>query len=141
MKKGFTLVEMLTVVVILGVIATITISAASNLLEKSKVSSFKVSGEGFIKVAKNAYYEYAGSSFKVDVVKDKLIYVDGVSTGEKLSYDGLTPTIGVVEISADGKISMVLSDGVYCAYKKQNQTDVSSFRLSGSGKPCDLSKL
>ncbi len=140
MKKGFTLIEMLAVVVILGVLATVTISVTTTLLNKSEMSSFKDSGIGIIKVAKEAYLDYSGSNFKVDLT-NKIIYVDGSKTNEKLVYNGLNPKLGTVEIDSNGKVSLILSDGVYCAYKQKTESEVSVFKLSDSSKTCDLNSL
>ncbi|HHT38089.1 MAG TPA: LamG domain-containing protein [Mollicutes bacterium] len=51
-KKGFTLVELLTIIIILSVILVIVIPSISNLIRNTKVESFIKSEEQMIKAAK-----------------------------------------------------------------------------------------
>lgn len=48
MKKGFTIVELLAVIVVLGVILTIAIPVVTNSIESSKKGAFKINAEGVI---------------------------------------------------------------------------------------------
>ena len=54
-KKGFTLVELLAVIVILGVIATITSPILIGLIGDSRESAFKSSLTGVKKAIENDY--------------------------------------------------------------------------------------
>lgn len=53
-KKGFTLIEVLAVIVILAVIALITVPLIMNVLDKAKKGAFEDSAYGIIK-AKELY--------------------------------------------------------------------------------------
>ncbi|MEI3529752.1 MAG: type II secretion system protein [Bacilli bacterium] len=53
MKKGFTLVELLAVLVILAIIATISFPIVSNVLEKSEKKAYDQQIKEFEKAAKN----------------------------------------------------------------------------------------
>ena len=52
MKKGYTLVELLAVIVIISVIGIITVPIATSYIEKSRVESYRISAENVIEVAK-----------------------------------------------------------------------------------------
>lgn len=52
MKKGYTLVELLAVIVIISVIGIITVPIATSYIEKSRVESYRISVENVIEVAK-----------------------------------------------------------------------------------------
>lgn len=53
MKKGFTLVELLGVIIILGIIGAIAIPIVQNSIKESGVNACKMQVESFIKAAKN----------------------------------------------------------------------------------------
>jgi len=52
MKKGYTLVELLAVIVIISLIGIITVPIATSYIEKSRVESYRISVENVIEVAK-----------------------------------------------------------------------------------------
>ena len=52
MKKGYTLVELLAVIVIISLIGIITVPIATSYIEKSRVESYRISAENVIEVAK-----------------------------------------------------------------------------------------
>ncbi len=54
-KSGFTLVELLAVIVILAVLVLIAVPSVIKLLENTKKNAFSVEAENIIKSAKNAY--------------------------------------------------------------------------------------
>ena len=58
MKKGFTLVELLAVIVILSIIGMITVPMAISYIEKSKIESYEISVNNAIEAAK----EYVGKN-------------------------------------------------------------------------------
>ena len=52
MKKGYTLVELLAVIVIMSVRGIITVPIATSYIEKSRVESYRICAENVIEVAK-----------------------------------------------------------------------------------------
>ncbi len=54
-KKGFTLVELLAVIVVLAILALLAIPRVISIMEKSRVSAFTVEANEIIKSAQNAY--------------------------------------------------------------------------------------
>ena len=62
-KKGFTLVEVLAVIILLGLIAAILIPNYNKTIEKSKKNSFKESLNGLVRTIENNG-RYCGSGKK-----------------------------------------------------------------------------
>ena len=58
MKKGFTLVELLAVIVILALIALITIPVILNVVEKSKVKTYQRSIDSYGRAVEKGIAEY-----------------------------------------------------------------------------------
>ena len=59
-NKGFTLVELLAVIVVLGIVLTIAVPGVTKLINKSKKNSFESSAQGLIQSAK---YFYSDNGF------------------------------------------------------------------------------
>ena len=60
-KKGFTLVELLAIIVILAIIAVITVPIVLNVIENSRKGAARSSALGYVDAIKLAYMErYAG---------------------------------------------------------------------------------
>ena len=68
-KRGFTLVELLAVVVILGIVATIIVPNVIEIMNKAEKDSFKTSAYGLWTAAKEYYQESADLGFQ-DAVKE-----------------------------------------------------------------------
>jgi prepilin-type N-terminal cleavage/methylation domain-containing protein len=139
MKKGFTLIEMLAVVIILGILATVSISIVMNLIQESESGTFRDSGLSLLKIAKEAYLDYSGSDMVVDL-SDNILVIDGVKTEETLQYNGSKGYSGQIHLTTDGKSSLIMYDGTYCAYKKESETDVTVFKTKDKTK-CALNKI
>jgi uncharacterized protein (TIGR02145 family)/prepilin-type N-terminal cleavage/methylation domain-containing protein len=125
MKKGFTLVELLAVIIILGFIALLIMPVVTSVINNSQKDSFKASAYGLKKTAEMKYMnlEKEGNAKKLI-----LYYNDGVETsnieGEYLEYEGEKPNNGYVVINEEGKIAFAIHDGKYCAQKSYYQSEV-----------------
>ena len=112
-KKGFTLVELLAVIVILAVIALIAVPIVSSMIKDSKRKTFETSANGLVESAK-VYYsgrteemDFEGKTFKFG----KDIDIKG------LNINGKNPTDGEIIVNVDGEVKMYVTDGEYCAFK------------------------
>ena len=54
-KKGFTLVELLAVIVVLAILVLLAMPRVTSMMEKSRVNSFAVEANEILKVAQTAY--------------------------------------------------------------------------------------
>lgn len=66
--KGFTIVELLIVIVVIGILATVTLVAFNGISQKATVSSIQSDLENNSKLLKNYYTEYG--SYPIDVLTD-----------------------------------------------------------------------
>jgi len=55
-KKGFTLIEILAVLVVLSIVILITMPVVNNIVNDSRKNTFRISLESLIKVIKNDYH-------------------------------------------------------------------------------------
>jgi prepilin-type N-terminal cleavage/methylation domain-containing protein len=118
-EEGFTLIEVLAVLILLTILAVITVPIILGIIDDSKMNAFKASSYGIIQSAKNIYIEtlYAGDTPENIV----FTYTAGVEssepTGKKLNYDGGNPTSGQVSLTNGGQIAIAIYEGGWCASK------------------------
>lgn len=83
MKKGFTLVELLAVIIVLGIIATISFPLITNQINKSKQKSY----DGQVKTIIDAAKRW------------------GFDNDDSLPYDDTSKTISIDRIQKDGYLT------------------------------------
>ena len=114
-KNGFTLVEILAVIIILAVITLITVPIITNAVKSARKGSFKVSAQNIIKAADKYYGEHEFEMNKVstfDFSKNE----GKNEAGEELLVSGKKPISGKVVVSKQGDIVLAdISDGTYYA--------------------------
>ncbi len=113
-KKGFTLVELLAVVVILALIALIASPIILNIIENSRKSSFASSIDGAMRAIENFYSVHyndegfnRGATYKYS---NGRLYYEGTFKdvdGKKLE----NPTIEVTGSLGDGTFEGTVTDG------------------------------
>lgn len=125
-KNGFTLVELLAVIVILGVLGTLIIPKVVTSLEESEKSSNLTSAKNLVKAA-----EYKVSNNNVEG-KNENVIID-FSTHENvdyLDYSGQKPKDGQLIIKSNGKIAMAVKFGDYCYLKSYNSNDITTIEYN-----------
>ena len=93
-RSGFTLVELLAVIVVLAVIALIATPIVNNSIEKSKKGTAIESANNLISSAE--YY----------ILKTKDKYGKVSVLDENLKYSGKKPELGEIEINKQGRASL-----------------------------------
>ena len=136
-RKGFTLVELIAAILIIGIVALISIPILNSVIKNSQKSTFQQNAVNLLKMVKiernnngksndsNMTEEYIISS------AENAVYFNG----EKIStnYDGKIDGDGVVSIDSDERTAILYSNSEWCAYKFFDDTDVQI--IDGS---CDL---
>ena len=124
-KRGFTLVEVLAIIVILAIIILISVPVYNIISTKVRRDIFKKSAQGLLKTTEVYYINnYEG---KIDI-GNTVFYCDGDkcaddSHSEKINYDG-NLGYGKVTLDENGKVSFDITDNVYCAYKYANNDKI-----------------
>ena len=97
MRRGFTLVELLAVIVILAIIALITIPAVMRMIESSTMNSYRRSVDLYGKAVNNAVIEYQ---------------TDMVEKGQpsNVTFDNIEPYMEYEGNDVDCKIKQIYSD-------------------------------
>ena len=116
MKKGFTLVELLAVIVILAVILLIAVPAVKKTVDNAK----KKSAENDALMIKNIAEKYYTSNLD----KDEEITGIDLST-DTLSYSGEKPTKGYLYFNEDGIAYGKMYINGYCVEVKSDGTNTS----------------
>lgn len=89
-KKGFTLVELLAVIVILGIIMVIATKTVMNYINESKVRTRYIAAKEIVEIA-SAYMEVEGSNENVCVLIKKMIddeYLESDTTNPRTGENG-----------------------------------------------------
>lgn len=118
MKKGFTLIELIAVILILGIIALIAIPMTSNIIQDAKEGSAKVSTTNYVKEVEN---QIALSSMLDGGIQDGIYSVlELEELGVKVKN---SPTNGYVTIT-NGEVtnSSLEFNGIYVAYDDRGVT-------------------
>ena len=110
MKKGFTLVELLAVIVVLAVISLIATPMILGVIETAKKSAAVESVNGILDAADKYMITSmlkGGKSTRFDFPEDT-----------KLSYKGTKPESGTLVVDKDGNMSITVSINGYCVRKR-----------------------
>jgi len=103
-KKGFTLVEVLAVIVLISVIALITVPIIGNVIQTSKENAFIDTGYGLVKSAQTYQLE------KQRLNEDYELSIN-YTTGENknaLKTKGKLPDSGRLKIDYNGEVALAI---------------------------------
>ncbi|MDD3340664.1 MAG: type II secretion system protein [Bacilli bacterium] len=129
--KGFTLVEVLATVLIIGVLSLITGPMIVGAIAKADKNTFKRDVEGIVRTIKTSQDEsnYGNETYTIengDIIR---------STGEKLSTKGGSNETGSATIDEDGYITLAVKKKNWCATKKANTETI---EISDNATDCKL---
>lgn len=130
MKKGFTLVEVMAVLIILSIISLVTVPLISGFMTGSSEDTDRISLESLVKVVKNDYQgnvRYGLVTYTLD--SNTLICTSGCTEGKiTIKYNGdLGGASGTISMN-DQKINMNIDTGKYIATYKQAKCTSKDFR-------------
>lgn len=127
-KKGFTLTELMAVIVILAIIAMIASPIILNIINDSRLSTFKSSVTGvkkaieqdygdndFVKSTAYKYGGFDGTDYSVDNSTHKLIAHPLTGSTREVNMSGVIEGKGKGQIGGDGSIEIVIFTKRYCA--------------------------
>lgn len=120
-KKGFTLVELLAVVIILGIIALISVPVTQNVLKTVRKNIFLDNVNQLLKLVKTNQLQTGGNitySIENDNINPKLNY--------KKEFKGT----GMIMIDEDGNTTVSIELNNFCAYKTKDETAVEVYEDS-----------
>ena len=126
-KQGFTLIEVLGIIIVLGIVSVITVPFVYRVIESSKKNAFKETVEGIVKAtdvyyARNndkMYQTFQENGGMVAFIFDENLGKEGITAeGYKIGYSGTPPIAGKVLLYNDGTIEVEnLTNGRYYANK------------------------
>jgi len=117
-EKGFTLVELIAVIILLGIIALIAIPTVNELLKEARMSAFEDTAYGLVR-AGTLYYQHQELR---DEVTSNITFTFPEATG--LEVSGKKPSSGTMVVDIDGNVSLAVSNGRYCARKGFSDSEI-----------------
>ena len=156
MKKGFTLVELLAVITILGLIATITIPIVTGVFQNASENAFEDDAMSLSKAADNYYTSLTlesetklpllvtfNNGNETNKYKNNANNTCQTSSERLLEYTGQNPDSGNIFIDSNGDVTLALYDrqSRKCAIKnpgdkKVTFTDKSESECKLTNNPC-----
>ena len=122
-RKGFTLMELLAVIVVLGVIALIIVPNVIVVVQRSEKDAFEKSAYGILTAAKEYYQEKESEE---DFTGKTFNFEESV----ELELEGRKPTGGTVTVNAEGNVEIYVSDEKYCAIKEMTSNEITVLPLT-----------
>ena len=119
-KRGFTLIELIAVIAVLAIIALIAIVKTVDSVNDARKMAFKSTTQLLIDAARLLH---ADEVTKFTQTTRTVSFVDGVSTGYNLKFNGAVPQDGTILIKDNGKIAVTIYDGKYCSVKNLYEED------------------
>lgn len=125
-KKGFTLMELLAVTIVLGIIVLIAVPSISKILDKGKKDILFTTANNLVETTKQYYYNKILDDNELS--SSISLSVTDSANMSLLDFKGKLPENGYILIDASGNIGLAVTQGNYCAKKElwSNQVVVSS---------------
>ena len=120
-KKGFTLVELIAVLVIMAIIALISVPIVFNQIESTRLESYKASVRNVI----SAVSAYMAKAEGVDNFPNEGLIIPNSEYYKRLSLKNAEFTSGRIFLNEEGVlVAQEVSDGTFCASGTKNDLEV-----------------
>jgi prepilin-type N-terminal cleavage/methylation domain-containing protein len=115
-SKGFTIIELLSAIIVVGIIGVITIPIVLSAVEVAQKSAFDESVNGIIKAIELDRSMISTDRRNYDVVDGVLEF-----NSTPVVFDGKINGSGIIEINDEGKTALVIGNNYWCAKKTFSQ--------------------
>ena len=131
MKKGFTLLELLSVIIVIAVITLIAVPVVTGITTKVRLNALKSSANGLLEASNLYYSEYINTkTIRFDIDDNNISSSD---TTNLLSYKGEVKE-GTVIINKKGETTLCITDGTNSVYKNYKDKKV----VEAANKKCNI---
>ena len=125
-SKGFTLIELISVIILMGVIALITVPIIKDTIESAREKNFKNSALGLIEAANEYYLNSKLTGDYFEEIEFKVNNGKMVSGDKELSFNGKVPVgNSYVKIKSNGDVAINITDGEFYATKDYDEVGTS----------------
>ena len=125
-NKGFTLIELISVIILMGVIALITVPIIKDTIESAREKNFKNSALGLIEAANEYYLNSKLTGDYFEEIEFKVNNGKMVSGDKELSFNGKVPVgDSYVKIKSNGDVAINITDGEFYAVKDYDEIGAS----------------
>ena len=125
-SKGFTLIELISVIILMGVIALITVPIIKDTIESAREKNFKNSALGLIEAANEYYLNSKLTGDYFEEIEFKVNNGKMVSGDKELSFNGKVPVgDSYVNIKSNGDVAINITDGEFYATKDYDEVGTS----------------
>lgn len=141
-NKGFTLIELIAVIVLVGLIALIITPKITKVLKTQKMNIFKESVEGIVKSVKEDAVNNAGfnstttSNYRAYIYDGTGLYLTvagNKASDEDIKISGkIDKGQGTVVVTKDSEIVLAIYNDKFCAKKNADDTSITVEEYSGT---------
>ena len=125
-NKGFTLIELISVIILMGVIALITVPVIKDTIESAREKNFNNSALGLIEAANEYYLNSKLTGDYFEEIEFKVNNGKMISGNKELSFNGKVPVgDSYVKIKANGDVAINITDGEFYAVKDYDEIGAS----------------
>ncbi|CCY46782.1 putative uncharacterized protein [Firmicutes bacterium CAG:822] len=140
-KNGFTLVELLAVIVIIAIIALITTPIVLNVVQSSRENAFKDTAHGLVLAA--GTYQAEQQALNRDTTLTINYATSSDSEKNLLKTKGTLPDAGELSIDEKGKVTLALwsNDARVCVVKKADAKEVTINENINDAASCTIANI